>query len=351
MDQLDQAHKRVDQISSTQDAKQIILQPMPISELLAKEFPATQWVIEQLIPTQGIVALSGAPSTYKTWLLLQIAQAVASGEPLFDQFPSHQGNVLLIDEENNESLLCQRLKQMQVDKDLPIQCLVLQSFKLTDDSVEQLTALIQSHKFTLIMFDSLVRIHTGDENAARDMAGVYSLFKKITQAGAAVLFTHHNRKQQFSRSPSQDMRGSSDILAGLDCHLAIEKKDGNLTVTQTKLRQAQELGAFQLHVVADETSFIFEYLGMVDSEKSKKDETKDAIMEFLAQSLEPEFKQQIFKGIREQGATVGLSTFKSSMDELEKGGMVYTQRGERNKVFYSLKPFIEPTTEQSVLDE
>lgn len=67
------------------------------------------------------------------------------------------------------------------------------------------------------------------------------------------------------------MRGSSDILAAVDCHIALTRNSNRLTFHQTKQRYAPEIKPFELLVNFSEFSFSFEYQGEADT-KSKSDE-------------------------------------------------------------------------------
>ncbi len=64
------------------------------------------------------------------------------------------------------------------------------------------------------------------------------------------------------------MRGSSDILAAVDCHIALRRKEGKVTVEQTKLRVAKELNPFTLAVEGDEKSVKFSYVNGLESQVS-----------------------------------------------------------------------------------
>lgn len=252
--------------------------------------------------------------------------------------------VLLIDEENGSKLIQQRLKYLGVTNEMPIYILPLSGFILSDESIEQIINYSKEKNIGLVIFDSLVRIHSGDENSSRDIAKVFKLLKELTKHDLTVICTHHNRKQGFlSNNPSQSMRGSSDILASVDCHLAVERnqKEGHITIRQTKLRHSEEARPFQLNVIADDTSFKFEYAGELDESQDKLDECKEAIKEILENENKPLYKQEIFESLRKNGLAVGKTTFKKAIDEMVSGETLYEKKGEKNKVYVSLKPFEE----------
>lgn len=60
--------------------------PISVDELLRKEFEADSWLVEGLIPKNGITVISGNPASFKTWLILLLAKHIAEGEALFGRF-------------------------------------------------------------------------------------------------------------------------------------------------------------------------------------------------------------------------------------------------------------------------
>ena len=80
-----------------------------IGHLMAKDFPEQMYLVDRLVPDAGFTIFSGAPRSYKTFVLLELARCVASGQPFLGHFNTQQANVLLIDEENGERLLQQRI--------------------------------------------------------------------------------------------------------------------------------------------------------------------------------------------------------------------------------------------------
>ena len=320
------------------------LKPMALMDLMNKEFPVTEWLVERLIPSEAIVAISGAPAAFKTWLVLDLMLKVSKGDILFDKFVTNQTGVLLVDEENGLRLLQTRFKKLNKSPDLPIYLLSLGDFKLTKESVEKLVSFAKEKSIKLVVFDSLVRIHSTDENDASKMAGVFGILKKFSKEGIAVIFTHHNRKQgAFRSNPSQDMRGSSDILASVECHLAVERKpkEDYLTITQTKLRQGEEMKPFKLNIINDDNEMRFEYAGEVDEIQTKKADIKEAIREVLEQESRPLFGKELFECLKNAGIEGGYSTFKGAVKEMLDKEELFEKKGERNKTFFSLGRFDE----------
>src|SRR5271165_4291683 len=72
--------------SSVNGNRSALPEVLSASELLAKELPTPEWLIESILPMRGACLLVGGAKTGKTILSTQMAVAVASGKPLFDYY-------------------------------------------------------------------------------------------------------------------------------------------------------------------------------------------------------------------------------------------------------------------------
>ena len=79
------------------------------------------------------------------------------------------------------------------------------------------------------------------------------------------------------------MRGSSDILASVECHIALDRKgrDKSITVIQAKNRIAEEMKPFTINIVADDNHFVFEHSEEIDEKKIKTEEEESLFVEVL----------------------------------------------------------------------
>lgn len=258
----------------------------PLDQLMGQYYPEQEYIVDRLIPDASITILSGTSRSFKTYALLEIALSVARGEPLFGQFSSQQSGVLVIDEENGERLLQKRLYQLGATVDLPIHFVALQGFQLDDKHIDAALLACEARNIKLVIIDALIRIHDADENSAREMSKVFRKLRRFTEADVAVLVTQHNRKQGANNSgSSNEMRGSSDILAAVDSHIGVIRKDKwYLYFDQTKQRYDVELDPFEVKVSVDEMEFRFEYLGAVKSKIDKSEILRSAVIKLLSQN-------------------------------------------------------------------
>lgn len=307
-----------------------------LDSLLGQQFPVARWTIQHIIPEGGVTILSAAPGSFKTWIMLEMALSVAEGRKLFDTYECSQTGVLFVDEESGPRMLQERFIQLGSTLGLSVHYTSRQNTKVTQEFVNQLVETCEENGIGLVMFDSLVRLHSGDENTSKDMAGLFELFRQMADNGLSVLIAHHNRKAIVgSFNPAGDMRGSSDILASVDCHMALSRQNGGdyVTIQQTKNRYMRELRPFKLRF----TDGSFEFSGEVKSRTDKQNDLKNAIITGI-QGKSNFTKKALYEQLNANGNEVGMNRLGDLLEELMSDGLVFPTPGPRNATYYSLEP-------------
>lgn len=308
-----------------------------LGTLLNTEFPEQKWLIDSLIPLQGLVAISGTPGSYKTWITEYIALCVSEGQPLFGKFSTSQGNVLIIDKENSRYLIKDRFKSLGADSANNIYFLDEDFLVEDEEIITRIIRVIKQYEIKLIIMDSFIRIHQGEENSATDMSEVFRVLKQLIDEGSSILFTHHHRKQGFigKTNNTDSLRGSTDILAALDCHLAVDKLEDGIKVTQAKLRQKEALNPFKIRLepVSSELQpyLTFTYLGEINENKEKIEDVRELILNILS-DVKEHSRQEIMELLKDK---YGRTIVDSALQSFEPS-QVKVRTGERNKKFYQL---------------
>lgn len=291
-----------------------------IGDILSHDFGEEEWLIESLIPKQGITALSGNPGDFKTWTTIHIALCVARNLPVFNRFKVDQGGVLVVDEEDHIRLLKKRLGSLGAQDSDNIFYLSQSGLKV--DLVEvrnQILTIVKEKDIKLLILDSLVRVHSQEENDAGGMAKVFKGLQDFIRVGVSILFTHHHRKQQGfgTNNPGQSMRGSSDILAAVDCHITVEKnrdEENKLVFKQSKLRQGEALKPFEVKILIGELGPSgFEFVGEFNEKKKKLEEVGEAIFFLLIDGMKS--RQEVVEALKEE---FGRDTIDSGLKIAEK---------------------------------
>jgi len=305
---------------------------LTLNDIYNLDLPEQEWVVDRLIPDLGITAISGVPGAYKSWLSVSIAKSVDKGELLFGRFQCGVGPVLIVDLENNLRLIRDRLKLINLDGTSNVYYWKPPFQVDNDHDFKRLKQVVGDKKIKLLIFDSLVRIHGGDENDARSMSKVFKRLKELAGIGVAVVFIHHSRKQSFFNKSSigESMRGSSDILAAIDSHLLLEKTKDGLKVTQSKLRQDESIKPFNLKVITGD-SFSFEFAGEVEEALDKLTQAREEIVRLL-QAAEMT-RQGVIGGLKE---VCGSVTTDKALKGLMAEKIIDRKSGANNQYTYYL---------------
>ncbi|HLM83713.1 MAG TPA: AAA family ATPase, partial [Candidatus Bathyarchaeia archaeon] len=322
------------------------LQPIRIDELMQMQFSENEWVIEKIAPSQGITIISGAPASYKTWLLLEMAKCIAGGTEFLQKFKCKQSNVLIVDEENHPNLIKKRLESLGIQSDLPIHLLSQKNFIVTDENlVKQILEICRERDIGTVFMDSLVRINNAEENDASQMSKVFQSIKKLCQAGMTVILTHHERKETFVKSSAQNrLRGSSDISASADTHLSIRKDKDNpkkLIVEQAKNRYEMEMEPWEVDIKQEGNKISFAFAGAHNKEGRKKDEAKAIIANVLAENEEGLLRRELAAKLKEL-ANIGGKSVREAVDEMIKGEIIVEKAGKGNEKRICLKDEQDP---------
>ena len=309
-------------------------------ELIKLNFGPELWTINELIPQHSITAITGSPESFKTWLTLEIAKCVANGTDFLGKFATQKGNILIVDKENHIRHIQERLKLLNFKNESVSYFLDTDNFYIDDEGkLMDIIGIVRELNINLVIFDSLIRIHSGAENDARDISVVMNAFRRITKEGANVIFIHHNRKGDADKqSTTNSVRGSSDIHAGIDCLLQINKlSEESIQITQSKLRQGKKIDPFKVQINSSDKSMEFVYVGKSNFSGKEIEEVKDIILLLLEDKTEIP-RQEILDELEDQYKKAVINT---SLKELESENKLTKIVGAHNKYSYVLKALVE----------
>lgn len=199
-------------------------------ELMGMDFPPMQWVVGGLLPV-GATVLAGKPKLGKSFMALQIAQAVASGTP-FLGMNTMKVPVLMIALEDSPRRIKGRLEMQQSISDLPIEY-EWQWEPLDGKGYEALEKRLEKGgphgAYGLVIIDTLASAKSGniDENKASDMGQlIYPLQRLAHEYQCALLLIFHHRKGAID-DPVWDVRGSGAVPGAVDVLMGLYKDRGS----------------------------------------------------------------------------------------------------------------------------
>jgi len=205
------------------------------NSLIAQKYEPLQFSIDKILP-HGIFIFAGSPKVGKSWLTLDMCQAVSTGGKLWD-FAATQGDVLYLALEDKFNRLQGRLLQMKAENlDISRLHLTTASFGMQNGLFEQVHNFIAAHpKTNFIAIDTLERIR--DSGRDRDIYSCdYSDMNKLREITdkhqLTLLLVHHTRKM-FDSDPLNTISGSTGLIGAVDGAFVLAKD--NRTGNKAKL--------------------------------------------------------------------------------------------------------------------
>lgn len=203
------------------------------------------WLVKDFLPAGGLGALYGKPGSYKSFVALYLAAAVATGTPAFDR-ETVAGDVIYIAGEGGAGLKKRRdafAKHYGMTPGTRVFFLRAQlNLRSTlDDAAALVTAArALSLRPALVIVDTLARAFAGgNENASEDMGAFIAVIGHLQEAlaGPTMLLVHHSGKDE-----ARGMRGHSSLFGAVDTELEVVKlsaegaatRTGKMTVTKQK---------------------------------------------------------------------------------------------------------------------
>jgi hypothetical protein len=319
------------------------LRLLSLAELLSQPSCEVPYLISAIIPEGGVLLIGGEPGVGKTWLALELALSVAQGRPFLERFQAKQGLVLIIDEESGENRLRYRLSRLALDVELPIYLSSMNNIDLQDKVwANMLGDRISALKPSLVILDSLIRVHRGEENSAQDMSQLFAVLSEMRKEfGCAFAYTHHLRKRGMLKglnSLGQRMRGSSDITAYADSILGLERVDDRLILSQLKNRDGEFIKPLALSIEdTSEERIQLKVLAEVDEEADKRKQAREMIREALTQKRL--FREELVTLAKEAG--ISQRTLADALKDLKDCGEIQREV-EGRKSIYTLMQSVQP---------
>lgn len=322
------------------DNSEIIYRGETLAELYSFKFPDLAWLVAGLIPLGGLTAVTGTPKSFKTFLLQDLAISVATGQPFLGKFPVAQGKILFVDEENPRRTTVNRFRSMGMSSTDEIVVLAKQGVHMDrPESVRALLEYVEQIQPRLIIIDSLTKVHSKNENQSNEMSDVFTEIKKLLKDDRAVVVIHHHNKasRNDKRGEGSSIRGSSNIFAELDAHLAVDRSGSernDIVVTQGALRDAEEMRPFRATLVMDEhTNVRFAYQGEMNDKEAALANAINSVRElFTSEETRLTTKECC------EWTDVSDKLVRAALKELEGQHVITYDPGPHNTFVYRLVP-------------
>ena len=216
-------------------------------------------LIEPIIPKTRFSLLLGESDIGKTWFVLNLLCAIASGanEFLGWKINARYHKAILVATEDDEESLAWRLKQMTVSQAWADNIIIL----IADDkSNKQILAkieeLLRTAPVDIVVFDCLGDVFDGkDSHASTDGRKWYRTFVPLSKK-CHVQFVHHKGKAATGKAPHKDHSlGTQAFEAKARSVFDLCYFDGKVWLSILKVKGVRELKLYSYALDIDEKTF------------------------------------------------------------------------------------------------
>lgn len=303
-------------------------------KLLETEIPELKWIVPQRLPA-GFTLFAGRPKQGKSYLALQLCQAVSSGGTFFDRRVD-PGFVLYVALEDGPRRLKDRLKEFRWSPNQQIRFLTFEDIKPLLKGRPVLTViqeLISELKPALTVIDTIARAMPSLPRGTDQTGKVTEIFSPVQELAvnlnSSILGIDHLKKG-FSGDAIDDIMGSSAKTAVADCVWAFYRNKQSKTTTLKII--GRDLEEAELALERENSSPGFRLLGQAEEVESSR--LEDVVRAGFAKLGNTATQSDIRE---ETGLLKG--TVSKIFSRLEEMGKI--RRGTRNGRF---KPFELVTT-------
>jgi len=312
-------------------------------------FPEDRWLVPNVFPKEGLTTIASVSGEGKSLLAMHLAKCLSEGTPWFghEGFRTKQTKVLYLNLEMSVSEMQRRGRKLDLDpynEDLII--LNEDDFNLNKDEENDhhyvwLLEFIVDNRIKVVIVDTF-RASCGGlhEDKAEDVRKFFQKFQILKNAGVSVIFLEHVRKPLHleGKTPRKEqVLGSQDKTANLEILLMIRKDEstGQHFIYQRKNRLGSEINPFAIKISdtlteSGQERLVFEYVGEVEDDMSKKQQAKELVLEILS-SKELYDRKELVELTKKQ---VGEKNLRLALRELTASGEIdFTKDGKKYRYF------------------
>jgi hypothetical protein len=246
------------------------------AELATKQLPAQRWVIKDLLPAGASIA-AGKPKMGKSWLMLELAVAVATGGKALGFFEAQRGGVLHLALEDTERRFQDRLKRMLDGAEPPASAHFFNSWRRVED--HGLTALrrwLDAHPDTrLIVIDTLAKMRPAmsakDHLYRVDYDAIDQLKRIADEYSAGVVIVHHERKATADDHIDR-VSGSTGLTGAADTIFTLSRERGQMDAVLSVT--GRDVAEQDIALSMDQRTMRWQYRGDADDFRISQERRK-----------------------------------------------------------------------------
>ncbi|GAA3632808.1 hypothetical protein GCM10022223_58900 [Kineosporia mesophila] len=294
-------------------------------QIMATEFPPPKWAVPGLI-CEGVSLLAGPPKVAKSWMLLAVSLAVASGGMALGSIPVRPGPVLYLALEDTPRRLKSRMGQLLGDRPAPAGLhLATEWPTMPQGGDAAIAAWLDAHPDArMIGIDVFAKVRGIAPPSLSaydaDYAAVGRIKRIADNYGVAIVLIHHVRKAG-SDDFLQEVSGTNGIAGAADATLILKRPrgqaDGTLSITGRDVEETE--------IALTHDSETGHWVKMDrPADEVKLGDTRAAILKCLRESTKPLGPTAIAEATGIKGETV-----KKTCQRMNDAGQIWPATGGR----------------------
>jgi RecA-family ATPase len=228
-----------------------------------QNIPQVTWIIQDIIPNNGLIIVYGSPGCGKTFVVLDMCMHIINNKKWFGNNINNSGIIAYLIGEGiygiknrlDAWLDYTKIKTNNLIFFIPISGMHIWETENIDRLKETLYKFTKEtkNKISMIVIDTLARAATGlDENSSRDMGKFLMHFEQLKDIfKCSILFIHHRGKDE-----SKGMRGSSSLLGAVDTCIDIQKTNENIITISIEKQKDGENKKINTRLVKHNNSLV-----------------------------------------------------------------------------------------------
>jgi len=303
-------------------------------ELTAMDLPEPQFIIDDILPSIGIMLLSGLPGSYKTWIYLYFSHCIINGLPVFGIYKTTPTNILLINIDDYIVDIRDRLKKARIEDNGLSKLFVRQCRKfliLDETDSESIIKQIKKYSIGLVIVDTLRHSHHNNENDSGEMDIVMGKYKEISSnLDCSFLIVHHDGKEQNGKTvitaPSGSINISGNCIASI--RLKTTKQKDYVTFDGGKSKRGEKLDSRTLHF--DLTNDSLFTIALAKAEEAI-DTIKANIISFYELTPNPNLIKDEFVEYYRKNHLASKNNIEKALKSLQGEGKLECHTGANNR--------------------
>ncbi|ATC23713.1 AAA family ATPase [Caulobacter vibrioides] len=268
--------------------------------LMAESFPPVKWIAPGFFP-QGLVVLGGKPKLGKSFMVLNLAVAVATGSEFLGA-TCEAGDVLYLALEDTERRLKDRLTKMAGPADIARLDIIT---RLPDeDAMAAKTTdqwLAAKPNPRLIIVDVLQKVRPAltrsDNSYAADYAAIAPWKDLADKHDICVVLIHHTRKMPAD-DPLETLSGTNGLTGAADCIMVLDRSSAGVAL----VGRGRDVEEFNSAVRHDPKTGRWILLG--DGDSVFRSDERTSILRALREGAEPMGPREIAEAVGAPDANV-----------------------------------------------